>query len=139
MEKAYDELIGIIKAFRQARALKYDKKYNREHNAAQKNAHFAELNDKIETTLGETGGRLLRDYTDSVIELYNTDADYFYNSGFNDCEQIYSKLFNIAPFCGTGDKDEDDCDDVWLDIKTDKLDGIKTREAAGTQAGDGHL
>ena len=125
MEKAYDELIGIIKAFRQARALKYDKKYNREHNAAQKNALFAELYDKLENTLGETGGHLLRDYTDSVIELYNTDADYFYNCGFNDCEQIYSKLFNIAPFCGACDKDEDDCDDVWLDLKTDKLDGLK--------------
>ena len=129
MKKAYDEFNGILKAFRQARALKYEKKYNREHNAAQKNAYFAELYDKVETALGATGSHLLSDYTDSVIELYNTDVDYFYDRGFDDCQQIYSKLTNIAPLSSVdnnGDEDEDDDgDDPWLDLKTDKLDGLE--------------
>ena len=119
MEKAYDELNGTLKAFRQARALKYEKKYNREHNAAQKNARFAELYDKAEKALGETGAQLLKDYTDCVIELYNTDADYFYNCGFNDSQQIYSKLFNISPQDCAGEHEDED--DTWLDTMDSTL------------------
>ena len=142
MKKAYDEFNGVLKAFRQARALKYEKKYNREHNAAQKNARFAEIYDKVEKALGSTGSRLLWDYTDSVIELYNTDADYFYDHGFDDCQQIYSKLSGIAPLgCvdGGSDDDEEDNgdDDAWLDIKTDKMDEFELDDiSTGVETAD---
>jgi hypothetical protein len=128
MEKAYDEFVGITKAFRRGRALKYDKKYNREHNEAQRNARFAELYDEVEKALGETGRGLLRKFTDSVIELYNTDADYFYNCGFGDCQQIYSKLFNTAPVCSIDDDEDKDGDNggcAWLDAAFDKQEDIK--------------
>ena len=119
MKNAYDEFGDIIKIFRRGRSLKYDKKYNREHDAAQKNTHFAELYGDMEEALGEKGIQLLKNYTDCVIELYNTDADYFYDSGFDDCQQLYSKLFYIAPICRV------DCDDgneeIWLNTKSDIL------------------
>ena len=115
MEKAFDDLNGTLKVFRQARALKYEKKYNREHNAEQKNARYAELYDKVEKALGTAGSQLLKDYTDCVIALYNTDADYFYNCGFNDSQQIYSKLFNLSP--PDCDGEQEDEDGAWLDTK----------------------
>lgn len=149
MENAYDEFIGMAKAFRRGRALKYDKKYNREHNEAQKNARFAELYDEVEKALGETGRGLLRKFTDSVIELYNTDADYFYNCGFDDCRQIYSRLFNTAPFCRIDDEDKDGDDDVvddkgvnvgnyaWLDAMFKKPDDVKPCGAGEKPQTDG--
>lgn len=90
MKSAYDEFNGLMRAFRNNRALEYDKQYWRVHNADERNAHFAEIYEQVENILGKDNMRLLSAYTDSVIALYNTDTDYFYNCGFNDCRQLYT-------------------------------------------------
>jgi hypothetical protein len=93
MKSAVEEYDAIIKAFRSVRALEFEKKYNSEHNIKEKNDHFAELYDKVKEVIDKSKIRLLGEYTDCLIELYNTDADYFYNCGFDDCKQLYSHLY----------------------------------------------
>ena len=110
MKKAYDDFRAIIRAFRQERALKHEKKYNNEHDSEQDNADLCALHNEIQRALGNNDNNLLNRYTDKVIELYNTNIDYFYNCGFNDCRELYSKLYSIVIdnlFDGGNDEDDE--------------------------------
>jgi hypothetical protein len=111
MKKAYEDFCEMAKAFRHGRALKYEKKYNDLHNWERRNTDFIALSCEIEKVLGKDGISLLNRYTDSVIALYNTDADYYYNCGFDDRSQLCSELCGCAHGCcfecGGGDDDDD--------------------------------
>ena len=132
MKNAGDDFDIIMKAFRRSRALKFDKKYCREHDAAINNEIFANYYGILESALSEENRHFLNDYTDCAIALYNTDADYFYDQGFNDCQQLYSKLFKIAPVFRVDDENDEDDDGIdseaLSDFKADAEDRDVLRE-----------
>ena len=92
MKKALNDLEIIMKAFRRSRSLKYEKKYNRARDASLNNEFLEKIHSIIENALSEEDKHYLNEYTDCVIALYNTDADYFYDAGFTDCQQFYARL-----------------------------------------------
>ena len=114
MKKAYEDFCATIRAFRQERARKHQKKFNCEHDTEQQNADLCELHRQIQKALGNDSNNLLNRYTDKVIELYNTNTEYFYNCGFNDCRQLYSKLYSIV--IDNIFKDDNDKDDKFTDL-----------------------
>ncbi|HEX2939272.1 MAG TPA: hypothetical protein VHO66_10210 [Ruminiclostridium sp.] len=87
-----EDLQNAVQNFCNIRSLKYEKYYIDSDNGEKKIIQIDSLYKKIMELIGKQNADLLNRYTDSLLSLYNTDAEYFYRHGFDDCCKIFFML-----------------------------------------------
>lgn len=86
-------------AFRRARAHKLEFAYYRGSGSAMNEELAAKYRCILDNALPKECRHYLKEYTACLIELYCKDASYFYDWCFDDCQQLYAKLFGIKTLC----------------------------------------